>query len=469
MNFQLDTSHNYKYTVEMSHETIEGSAVSHKSRPKVIMFTDPGRDSDDTFAFVQARRLQTLFELGLPVAVTTLTPALRRAQLAQYISDNVGLSRTKIAAGSDLPTLSVKDIHPYEFAGVPDGYGMDRISQDPTKMIRETLETADNKSVDILVIAGFTDLHKFIENPKEADMLAAKAQRIVIMGGVQTTDGQPTTDKDGFLHPDASSNYQFDPEAAQKVIRFAQEQHIPLRFVSRHAAYAAQLPRNAYENAGKSDNPVGVWLRDTVSAGFQSLWERANSPIGSPGRALPDRCDRQWFIDTFCGKDHISIHSADSIWPFIKAITPYDPLAMIATVPQLMDRFYKPHVVTVNGTQHEIIGLSPEVTGVKSPHKLRAFLAESLTKGLEVVREDAEKYYTTSQISDEATVTIRGAGLRNGDYPVAAYGGPGGDPREVYVQDGYTSVGDPKYRRRPVTYTLDGDLIFADEPMQYDY
>jgi len=351
-----------------------------QDRPEnTVVLTDIGRDSDDMMALVLGSRLVRDRTMDIKGVVSTLTPASRRAQLARYTLDMVGLSDVPVGVGSNIPSLGEDQVHPYEFRGLP--Y---RTEQKVTgsQIFERTLRQVGDHSLNFLVIASFTDLSLYLARTQDAqELFRKKVKNVIIMGGVAVDDGQVIRNGKGFFIPDTSANYQFDPEAAASAFDFFQASNIPMTLVSRHAVNAAQLPRETLDTLGETGHPVGQWLKNVSEEGFNSLWERSNLPADDPSRALPARCDRAWFITTFCGGEQVQ--PGDPIWPHIKSISVYDPIAMLAVSPSLSETFFAPTEVLTMGTQHRIIGVSPEQTGVKNPGELQSFIRNGLVRALQ--------------------------------------------------------------------------------------
>jgi inosine-uridine nucleoside N-ribohydrolase len=358
------------------------SAQAHEQR-SLVALTDIGRDPDDMIAMVLGSALSTNQQIDIKAVISTLTPAARRAQLARYTLDSVGLPDVPVAVGSDLPVLKEADVHPYEFRGLPE---QRTDYPNASELIKETLRSAKDASLTMLVIASFTDLSQYLTSSQEAqELLQKKVKRLVIMGGVKTENNQVVLNEKGFMTPDTSSNYEYDRDAASYALDFFQTAKIPMTFVSRYAAYAAQLSRETFDEIAETEHPLGVWLKDMNQEAFASLWERANLPPDHPARGgLPARCDRNWFIHTFCGGEEIG--QGQSVWEHIKTISVYDPIATLATSPSHVEEFFIPTEVVTNDTTHTIIGVSPQETGVKNPSALQAFMKKSLVTTLQKQR-----------------------------------------------------------------------------------
>jgi hypothetical protein len=131
-----------------------------------------------------------------------------------------------------------------------------------------------------------------------------------------------------------------------------------------------------FDELANTGHQIGMRLRNQITESMASLWERANLPIDDPKRALPARCDQNWFLTTFCEGEQIQ--KGESAWQHVKKICVYDLLAMLACSPVHVERFFDPTTVVTNGTKHMIIGLSPKQSGVKNSGVLQLFITNSL-------------------------------------------------------------------------------------------
>lgn len=350
----------------------------HNNREKIIVLTDIGRDPDDMLAFILASYLAKQYEIEIVAAVSTLTPSIKRAQLAEYTRNEVSLDSFLVGAGSDLPTLKEEHVHDYEFSALPK---IDYKTIDAWSVFKNALTNASDKSLTMLVIAAFTDLSGFLQSSFHcAELFKQKVNKVVIMGGIATDQETIYLNKNGFLEPDNSANYGFDPDAASFAITFFQKHNIPIVFVSRFCAYASQLPRQVFDDIQNTGHCLGYYLFNVAQTGFQLLWNRANLPLGDESRSLPDRCDRQWFLDTFC--DGIKVTDDKNIWPYIKKISAYDPLALIACSSKLSRKFFVPQEIKVGEVNHQVIGLSKDDSGVRDARSLVQFVRDGLIEAL---------------------------------------------------------------------------------------
>lgn len=100
---------------------------------------------------------------------------------------------------------------------------------------------------------------------------------------------------------------------------------------------------------------------------------------------MPDRCDRRWFCETFCGGSNevLSLGKDDRIWPHVTDFSIYTPLALLAAIPRASDHFFRHDasvsVSVVRGVQHCVIGGLNERALVD---ELRGFFARCVPRAL---------------------------------------------------------------------------------------
>lgn len=92
------------------------------------------------------------------------------------------------------------------------------------------------------------------------------------------------------------------------------------------------------------------------------------------------RCDKQWFLDTFCqGK---ALDKDVEIWEHVTHFNLYSPLALLSILPEdLVDQCLEVTHVSVRAATHRVIGWSYEEDAVVDPIALREILLHSLIYG----------------------------------------------------------------------------------------
>ena len=321
---------------------------------QVLLLIDPGQDLDDELLLLL---LSVLDKHGIAECrgvVTTLGPAVLRAGLARGTLDGLGLTQVPVGVGSDGgasgSTELFEDLEYLSTATFEDGQAL----------MRRVLQEAAPRSITFVVAAS----HRDIKDCMAADeaLFQEKVGTVVSMGGVL-----PSSLKEGeLLQPDSANNNTFDKLASQHVFDRCQQLGIPMIIVSRFAAYACQLPRNLYDTMASSGADIGEHLKDVQRTSIESLWRKANGPPSSAARGhLPARCDKDWFIGTFCASSSKAamLDGNSPIWDHVTGFNMYDPLALLAATPAMRHLF---HFVehTVGGTVHRVAGISAESPGV---------------------------------------------------------------------------------------------------------
>ena len=203
------------------------------------------------------------------------------------------------------------------------------------------------------------------------------------MGGVKPFETE--FDDDTLLEPDTAQNNTFDMEAAEFFYRRCQECGVPLIVLSRMAVYRCPMPRSVYDRMARTGNPVGLRLQNSQRQSIEDLWQRSCMAPSDPARlGLPPRCNKEWFTNTFCGGGGMDRSGDESIWDLIQSFNMYDPMALLASIPQIRHRYFEWESKVVNGVEHIVIGVSKEKHGVKEElaAELISFMYNSFLKGV---------------------------------------------------------------------------------------
>ncbi len=230
------------------------------------------------------------------------------------------------------------------------------------------------------MISGLTDIAALLRD--HVDLVKLKVKSVAIMGGVTLIKGTDDVfiNDEGFFEPDDAANNKFDMESAKFVYRRFQELAIPLTILTRFAAGACQVPRSFYDDLAATGHPVGIKLLKSQQASIESLWRRANMAAEDPHREkLPARCDQTWFCNTFLAGKGLDRTGNDTIWDLVVSFNLYDPMTLVAAVPELRKQFFDPTVVKVGETEHLIIGVSKAKHAIKDAIKDAKALAEYMT------------------------------------------------------------------------------------------
>ncbi|MBS0263787.1 MAG: hypothetical protein JSS02_17735, partial [Planctomycetes bacterium] len=184
-------------------------------------------------------------------------------------------------------------------------------------------------------------------------------RQVVIMGGVETN-----ADERGVALADRSAyNNTTDQASADETYRRVQELGVPLVILNKESTYAAAAPRNFYDGIAATGHPVGMYLNGQQRASLEHLW------TGILKGNLPPRLTPAWFFQTFtdidvnsaAGQDILAARLAhpddfSAIWKLVSHFNLYDPLALLATVPQIDALLYRAERVPGCRGQVALIG-----------------------------------------------------------------------------------------------------------------
>jgi inosine-uridine nucleoside N-ribohydrolase len=345
----------------------------------LLVITDPGRDQDDEDVLVALNRFIRLEILNVIGVVANLAPSIQRARLAKGSLNQLGQTTIPVGIGT---SCNQKDDDGLEYQFAVSYLAETREVTDGKELILKTLREAKPKSIVLLLISGLTDAAAVLR--EHMHLFSQTVRRVCIMGGVMVKDDQPVLDASGRLMPDMTAqNLAFDKESAEFLYRQLQDLGIPITTVTRHASVAAKVPRSMYDEMAATGHPIGLRLLNAQKQAIEELWRRACLPAGDAKRVgLPDRCDKVWFTNTFCGGQGAERKPEDSIWDLIKTFNLYDPATLVAAIPNLREHFFAPFVVEVHGVEHLVIGVSAKCHNVVNGPDLATFMKEMLVESL---------------------------------------------------------------------------------------
>ena len=271
-------------------QQLRGGRLSSLEPTRLLVLCDPGQDLDDELALTLLAVLRKWMLVEVLGVVATLGPAAARASLARGTLDELGMHDVPVGVGSDGGGTGTSEL----CAEVP--YMGGAVQLDGQELMTSALRAAPDASVTFLVIASHRDLARLMESREE--LFRAKISSVVSMGGVC-----PVTSAGERLRPDTAHNNLFDLASTEYAFAACQRWRIPLVVVSRFAAYQCQMPRSLYDRMAASGARIGKHLQRVQRLSIEKLWQRACAPEGAPERqGLPARCDRAWFLATFCSR-----------------------------------------------------------------------------------------------------------------------------------------------------------------------
>ncbi|MCC4602417.1 type III secretion system effector XopQ [Xanthomonas campestris] len=315
-----------------------------------VLFTDPNKDPDDVVAYTIGKHLQVAGFVRLTdVAVTLGDASVReeRARLAKGVFNQLQLPEVRVSRGQDYPMTAKQAKDHAKF--LQEG---NVLRADPAEVCGNSLQALRQRlmqapqGLDMVVIAGMTDAHALVD--AHPDLVRERVKRITIMGGVE-----PDKDDDGHVRPDARAyNNATDLDAARGLYRKAQQLHIPLRIVTKEAAYKTAVSPAFYEALAQSRHSVGSYLKDVQKNALNGLWE------GIQAGLLPG-LDQTWFFRTFTAEELPPAHGPqdgarqaiafDQVWPKVTKLNLYDPLTLLASVPGAAGMLFTPRQIQTNG------------------------------------------------------------------------------------------------------------------------
>jgi len=419
-------------------ESTPAASTSQQEPVPIVLISDPGQDLDDEMMFIMASHLQSLKLISIRGVVTNLHPAPARARLTRGTLNLLGLHHVPVGIGTDGGDTSmmhssaqfeatsrsyiIKEEDEAAMRGLGNGQLLLKqlyqaapdIEYVDTTMEEEGTNNGNRKTskretkggLTIVITSSLKDISIFVrDNPT---VFASKTREVVVMGGCKPISTDNSDDDDYECcecEPDSANNNTFDPQASDHFYSTCQQMNITLTVVSRHTAYAAKTPRTVYDDLASTGSPIGLRLRVSQCAGIDQLWRRANTTDPGVRKGLPARCDRRWFVDTFCGGNHIPLSRSgeDSIWDGVTGFMQYDTIALLASIPGVREVLFDPMVlpplsseVTIQGGNsnsgaslhaygigtRNLIGISEKEHGLKEPSLLVQLLKTGYRRGL---------------------------------------------------------------------------------------
>jgi hypothetical protein len=122
-----------------------------------------------------------------------------------------------------------------------------------------------------------------------------------------------------------------------------------------------QVPRGVYDKLATTDSPLGKRLKSDCVEQMEDLFRRACLPpadiVGR--RGLPGVFDKDWFCKTYCkaNKGELRTPGKEPIWDAVRAIPMPSSVALMASSPQLLLRYFAPTKKTVRGIGHQVVGV----------------------------------------------------------------------------------------------------------------
>jgi hypothetical protein len=352
----------------------------------MISITDVGKDPDDecTLSVLGNFTLQGLVHLLATVA--NLAPSKRRAQLTASTMALLGMNGVPVGIGTSCGHKESEEIDRDDYQwkvpylSLVDSKDL-KLGKD---LLVKKLVVAKDNSITLLLISGMTDAAALFRNHRE--LFVEKIREVVIMGGIERKDGAVVFDTDGDMIAESrAANNAFDFPAASYLYKELQVMHVPMWVLCKEAAYAAPVSRAVYDELALTGHPVGIRLKEMQCASVSHLWKRVHMASDDPRREkLPAPCDAAWFLKTFCGGIDKGLTASDEIWPEVVSFNMYDPLTLLVALPKYRHIYFDPHMVSVRGVEHGIVGLSAQAHGIKYPKAVASFIHSQMVEALDI-------------------------------------------------------------------------------------
>jgi inosine-uridine nucleoside N-ribohydrolase len=369
---RTEEDHNIMDTDELSrflnHGFRRGLAYHHHRKTQFILMLQPrwSNNAENHVAFIL---LRSLFDLGIfDCAGLVLQPVPGEGGQGKDSAEEFGKETRHTLSNLGLAHIPVLVADPNGTTGVAhlkDLYG---------KVTPAGISLVITGSLDVAADFAESDPKAFV----------TKTQNVILVGGAISAPGP---DGNGTMlqpDPDAQNN-QLDMIAARRFIETAQKLLVPLVSVSRYFVQAVQIPRVFYDILGDPQygGNVGKELLEVQKAGSAQLWHavRASPKDRAARRNLPDRCDKEWFIKTFCSDKAPASDSDKDVWNSMNSFNIYNAQAILLALPPVFNRFVKGTPVTVRAVKHTIIGKSSENPGIVDPSELRKLVLQCIVTG----------------------------------------------------------------------------------------
>ncbi|OGL99737.1 hypothetical protein A2501_00270 [Candidatus Uhrbacteria bacterium RIFOXYC12_FULL_57_11] len=337
----------------------------------MLMVGDFGKDLDDEFAMLLAVALARRGYVRLLGVIANLNPALERARLAKGTLEAVGFGHVPVSVGMSVTMDGRTPSHETDVSYLADA---SRLFGDGQELLRRVL-TDSAEPVTLVLNSALTDVVAFIKT--DADLFLRRVGHVAIMGGVRVTD-------DGHLIPDDAANNEFDLPAAEFIYRWLRDNRVPTTVLMREAAYVCQMVAWMPVMLAELGHPVGLALARRLPLAMDELWQAVHAEPGSTVRGrLPVSRTRDWYVRTSMWEQDPGIPGDQPAWPFVQTFRLYDPMNVLAAVPELARRFYDPERFEINGVTHRVIGRVRGNHCVHDPNDLRGALAHYIREALE--------------------------------------------------------------------------------------
>lgn len=318
----------------------------------LIVISDAGLDPDDVVATLLLANAHKRGLINLLGFIGNMYPAEQRAALIKGVLKAEGLHDIPVGIGTDCNLI--REVKPYEF-----DFELANTSEllSGEELLVFQLNNSVDSSVTLLLISGLTDAANLITNYSE--LFKSKIAEVYVMGGGYFKNKELVIDN-------TASNNKFDLNSSNKFYSKLKELNIPLKVLTRFAAYSCFVSTDFY-NELANQSAVGKYLKNIQQSSITSLWKYANSQPDT------ERQNRKWFCTTFCKQEDIPVSAEESPWIYIKGFSLYDPLTALWIIyPEL----FSPSIQTIDNIEYNIVGVSSDNPGVINSENLIKVLKE---------------------------------------------------------------------------------------------
>eukprot|EP01137_Pigoraptor_chileana_P028378 Opistho-2@12277 len=346
----------------------------------VIVVTGGAEPWCDDTGLVMLCALQRIMEVRV---VAVVTEPNRIASVRQIMHD---LGYARIPVGSEI--------------GFP-GVSGRREGTDVDSMFYKTLARSADKSLTVIACCGLGVVSNLVS--RERALFASKVERVFAVCNVHTVpmmNGVVAIQPDGPIYgPDI---------AVQDMYSTLQALGVATTTIVPDALHSVMLPRKVYDDmADVGRLGIGATIRAGRKNQLTSLYKIACAQQDSANRgAVPSAIDQEWFLARYCGggiavgpssaltsgassSSGDRAGSARAIWRHVVCVDEPAAVAIVASMPELCNRFFVVQRHIVNGVAHEIIGPSadasvslPASLGVANMRVLAAFVGDTLVTAM---------------------------------------------------------------------------------------
>ena len=101
-----------------------------------------------------------------------------------------------------------------------------------------------------------------------------------------------------------------------------------------------------------------------------------------PGELEPWH-DRQWFAREYGVAPPLPA-LGEAVWARVEHVPELNPLAVLAAIPLVVERYLEAVPVTVRSATHLVVGVSPDARGIGDANPVRGLLYQCVFKGLQL-------------------------------------------------------------------------------------